>query len=96
ERVVEAKDIARHLAANKAVGVPYTEEMMKAASEDLLAQADRDADTEAFLKRYPNAAARDFDGDPARITEMDALIAYMQMLGTLVDFSQYDAEAFNR
>jgi cytochrome c oxidase cbb3-type subunit 2 len=37
--------------------------------------------------------ARDFDGDPSRITEMDALIAYMQMLGTLVDFKEYKADA---
>lgn len=36
-------------------------------------------------KRYPKAQVRDFDGDPARLTEMDALIAYLQMLGTLVD-----------
>ncbi|MBL8629214.1 MAG: cytochrome-c oxidase, cbb3-type subunit II [Rhodospirillaceae bacterium] len=95
-RAVEPKDIADHLKANKAVGVPYTDEMLKAASEDLTAQADPNADTEAFLKRYPKAVARDFDGNPAQVTEMDALIAYLQMLGTLVDFSQYDAEAFNR
>ena len=46
------------------------------------------------LKRYPEgAASRDFDGDPARITEMDALVAYLQMLGTLVDFKTYDDKA---
>ena len=28
---------------------------------------------------------RDFDGDPNRLTEMDALVAYLQMIGTLVD-----------
>ena len=44
-------------------------------------------------KRYPKAQARDFDGDPGRITEMDALIAYLQMLGTLVDFTTYHADA---
>jgi cytochrome c oxidase cbb3-type subunit 2 len=38
------------------------------------------------VKRYPKAQARDFDGDPKRLTEMDALVAYLQMLGTLVDF----------
>ena len=36
---------------------------------------------------------RNFAGDPDRITEMDALIAYLQMLGTLVDFSTYKADA---
>ena len=43
--------------------------------------------------RYPKAKLGAFDGDPARLTEMDALVAYLQMLGTLVDFSTYDAQA---
>ena len=47
----------------------------------------------ALVKRYPKAQARDFDGNPARITEADALIAYLQMLGTLVDFKLYDNKA---
>ena len=52
---------------------------------DLAAQADPDTDTTDLLKRYPKAQARDFDGDPSRLTEMDALVAYLQMIGTLVD-----------
>ena len=36
---------------------------------------------------------RDFDGDPARSPKLDALIAYLQMLGTLVDFKLYDDKA---
>ena len=48
---------------------------------------------DALMARYPKAMARDFDGQPQRITEMDALIAYLQMLGTLVDFNAYKAEA---
>mgnify|MGYP006212804171 CR=1 FL=1 len=44
----------------------------------------------AFLARYPKAKVGDFDGDPAKLTEMDALVSYLQMLGTLVDFSTYD------
>jgi cytochrome c oxidase cbb3-type subunit 2 len=46
---------------------------------------------EGLLERYPKAQARNFDGDP-RVTEMDALIAYLQMLGTLVDFSSFKAD----
>ena len=46
-----------------------------------------------FQKRYPKAAVRDFDGNPRRITEMDALVGYLQMLGTLVDFKLYDDKA---
>ena len=46
-----------------------------------------------FQKRYPKAVVRDFGGNPARITEMDALVGYLQMLGTLVDFKLYDDKA---
>jgi cytochrome c oxidase cbb3-type subunit II len=46
-----------------------------------------------FEQRYPGALVRDFDGDPTRVTEMDALIAYLQMLGAGVDFDTYQAEA---
>ena len=51
------------------------------------------ADAADLVKRYPKANARDFDGDPERVTEADALIAYLQMLGTLVDFKLYDDKA---
>jgi len=34
----------------------------------------------------------DFDGNTAKLSEMDALVAYLQMLGTLVDFTAFDAE----
>ena len=85
-------DIAEHLKANAAVGVPYSEEMIEQAKADLMAQADPDADWEGLLARYPKAQTGDFDGNPRELTEMDALVAYLQMLGTLVDFSAYRAE----
>ncbi len=85
-------DIAAHLETNRTVGVPYSDEMIAAARDDLEAQADPEADTEDLLARYPGAAVGDFDGDPARLTEMDALIAYLQILGTMVDFSAYELE----
>ena len=87
-------DVEATLKANKIVGVPYTDDMIANAKADLEAQASPDsAGIEAMQKRYGNASARDFDGDPKRITEMDALIAYLQMLGTLVDFKTYKADA---
>jgi cytochrome c oxidase cbb3-type subunit 2 len=87
-------DIAGALKSNRTVGVPYSDDMIANAKADLIAQADPEAEgIDAFQKRYPKAQARDFDGDPKRITEMDALIAYMQMLGTLVDFKTYQADA---
>ncbi|MEQ1863487.1 MAG: cytochrome-c oxidase, cbb3-type subunit II [Micropepsaceae bacterium] len=86
--------IAAALKANRMVGVPYTDDMVANAKADLIAQATPDGDgVDAFKKRYAKADARDFDGDPTRITEMDAVIAYMQMLGTLVDFKTYQADA---
>ena len=45
------------------------------------------------FRKGERLAIRDFDGDPSRLTDMDALIAYLQMLGTTVDFSTYHAEA---
>lgn len=88
-RPLKADDIAEHLKANKAVGVPYTKEMIDNAAADLRAQADPEGDHDVLTKRYPKAAVGDFDGDPAALTEMDALIAYLQILGRMVDFKQY-------
>ncbi len=82
-----------HLSASRAVGVPYTDEMLENAEGDIKAQADPNADTSGIEGRYPKAKLGDFDGDPAKLTEMDALVAYLQMLGTLVDFSTYDDAA---
>ncbi len=87
-------DIVEHLRANRAVGVPYTDEEIAGAPTDIVLQATPDADgADAFLKRYPKAQIRDFDGNPAVLSELDALIAYLQMLGTLVDFKTYDPNA---
>lgn len=88
--------IADTLATNRIVGVPYTDEMIENARADLEAQADPESDYDAFEERYPNASVRDFDGNPDMVSELDALIAYLQMLGTLVDFDVYDAEAYER
>lgn len=89
---LEIGNVAGHLQANATVGVPYTDEMIENAEADLLAQADPNADTSGVEARYPKAKLGDFDGNPAELTEMDALVAYLQMLGTLVDFSAYEAE----
>jgi cytochrome c oxidase cbb3-type subunit 2 len=91
---LETRDIQALLEANRITGVPYTDEMIANAKADLLAQATPDdAGAEAVGTRYPKAVIRDFDGDPKKVTEMDALIAYLQMLGTLVDFSTFDANS---
>ncbi|NQU70886.1 MAG: cbb3-type cytochrome c oxidase subunit II, partial [Rhodospirillales bacterium] len=87
-------DIAAHLAANRTVGVPYTDAMIAKAVSDVRTQTDPDSDDgNAFMARYPKAQQRDFDANPKMVSELDALIAYMQMLGTLVDFSGYKADS---
>jgi cytochrome c oxidase cbb3-type subunit 2 len=91
ERALDYDDIQDQLKANAVVGVPYTEEMIESAKADLEAQAGKDSgDAEALLGRYPKAQTGSFDGNPEQITELDALIAYLQMLGTLVDFANFD------
>ena len=86
--------IQAKLRAMVAVGVPYTADQIENAEADLKAQVDPYAsETSALRGRYgPRIAQGDFDGDPARLTKMDALIAYLQQLGTQVDFRTYQAE----
>jgi cytochrome c oxidase cbb3-type subunit 2 len=91
---LDYKHIANDMKVNAHLGVPYTKEMIEAAIADIRAQATTDApDAPDLAKRYPKAQARDFDGNPDRISEADALIAYLQHLGTLVDFKLYDGKA---
>ena len=80
------------LTALSRAGVPYTAKQLEKAEADLAAQADPDTDVRDFTARWPKAQVRDFDGDPARLTEMDALLAYLQMLGTLVDVNSAAAQ----
>ncbi len=93
ETPLKVANIKADLTANTDVGVPYTKEDIDNAEADLKAQADPNADTTALLARYPKAKVGDFDGDPSKVTEMDALVAYLQMLGTLVDYSSYNDES---
>ena len=82
---LEYGDIDQHLKTLKIVGVPYTDEQIANAKADLEAQANPDADTTAFEKRYARAVIG--KATPGNgITEMDALVAYLQMMGTLVRF----------
>lgn len=96
KRKLDGKNAASTLATLRAVGVPYTDEMVEQAAADFEAQVDPDGDgAEALKKRYPKAQVRQFDGNPEFVSEMDALVAYLQMLGTLVDFTSFDASGPN-
>jgi cytochrome c oxidase cbb3-type subunit 2 len=88
-----AADIADHMKTLRTVGVPYADEQIVHAKADLAAQAGATAgDVEGMQGRYGKAVLGDFDGNPARVTEMDAVVAYLQMLGTLVDFTTFKPE----
>jgi cytochrome c oxidase cbb3-type subunit 2 len=93
-RDLDYRDIQDKLRALRKVGVPYTADEVANAKADLEAQADPFASPTGLQKRYGGKInQRDFDDQPDRLTEMDAVIAYLQMLGTLVDFSTYNADA---
>jgi len=93
---LDTRDLAAHLKANVAVAVPYTQDMVDNAEADIKAQADPNADTSGLEARYAKVKVGDFDGDPQQLSEMDALIAYLQMLGTLIDFKTYDEAGGDR
>jgi cytochrome c oxidase cbb3-type subunit 2 len=94
---LDAAHIEDDLRVQRLLGVPYSEEMVTAAASDLSTQGSADpADAEGLLARYQNANIRDFTGAgglAGRLSEADALIAYLQSLGTFVDFSLYDDKA---
>ncbi len=96
ERPLDLDRLAAHLRTNRVVGVPYTEAMIANAKADALAQADPAADTTALLQRYPGAATGGFGGATHEVTERDALIAYLQMLGTLVKFRDVTPESLRQ
>ncbi|MDC7786376.1 cytochrome-c oxidase, cbb3-type subunit II [Rhodoplanes sp. TEM] len=91
---LDLKGLAAHMKALQTVGVPYSEEQIKNAAKDAKVQATLDDPSAADLQgRYPKSTARDYDGNPSRVTEMDALVAYLQMMGTLVDLKLYNDKA---
>ena len=92
ERRLQFGDIAEHLKSLRIVGVPYSDAMIAKARADLEAQVNPDADPTDLLKRYPGAVTGKFNAASSEITELDALIAYLQMLGTLVRISDIPPE----
>ena len=91
DRDADISDLADDIAVLRKLGVPYSEEMMQNAVSDAVVQASTDRDSSGLEKRYGKKInIHDFDGNPDRVSEMDALVAYLQMLGSLVDFSKYE------
>ena len=91
---LDIRNLSDNLRVQQIEGVPYTDEQVENASVDARSQASEDDPAaKAFAQRYPKAVARNYGGQPGRVTEADALIAYLQMLGTSVDFKVYDEKA---
>lgn len=87
---LSTQDLGEHLRAQRAVGVPYTDAMIANASADAVAQASPgDSDEDALTQRYGKTTqVRTFDGDPRTVSEMDAVVAYLQVLGKLSNATQ--------
>lgn len=85
ERTLDTEILEGSLATLARLGVPYSADMISLAADDALGQSRPDSDgAEGVLDRYgDDVAVRAFDGDPARLTELDAVVAYLQSLGTL-------------
>ncbi len=82
---LDMTDLTRRLGAQRMVGVPYSDDQMANAVADARTQADPAADNAELLKRYPKAVT--VAGNGRTVTELDALVAYLQVLGTMVDFA---------
>ncbi|THH35863.1 cytochrome-c oxidase, cbb3-type subunit II [Aliishimia ponticola] len=89
---IDGEHIADVMRTHRIVGVPYTDAQIEVAYADFQVQADPDGDYDGLLERYPGAVVSNFDGQDA-LTEMDALVAYLQVLGTMVDFSTFTPDA---
>jgi len=93
-KMIDGRYIEDVMTTHSVVGVPYTEDMLQSGQDDFLAQADPDSDYDGLVERYGESSVnvRNFDGQPG-VSEMDAVVAYLQMLGTLVDFSTFTPDA---
>jgi len=92
-QAADLHEINKHLKTLRITGVPYTDAMIENAYNDAMAQASASGDSAALNSRYGKKVnVRDFDGQPEFVSEMDALVAYLQSLGTFVDFKDYQPE----
>ncbi|MFT4090558.1 MAG: cytochrome-c oxidase, cbb3-type subunit II [Asticcacaulis sp.] len=93
DTLIRDSKIVQKVRTLQTLGVPYTDEMVSEAKRDLQLQTLPNEDLAGFQARYGDKVAiRDFDGNPNRLTEMDAIVAYLQKLGTDVDFTTYNPD----
>lgn len=92
-KAADLYDIKQHMNVLTKIGVPYTKEMLENAYNDAMAQARGESDHHEGLEaRYGKLNMRDFDGQEELVSELDALIAYLQVLGTMAELKDYDLD----
>jgi len=88
-RAADLDNIEEDLKVLRIIGIPYSDEMIANAKLDAYAQAANDSEQhEGLQARYPKANIRNFDGQTLT-SEMDALVAYLQLLGTMAELKDY-------
>ena len=93
ERSVDLHNVADHLRTLRTLGVPYTDDMIAHAYDDAITQGSDNADTSGLTTRYgAKVTSAAFDGQTNMVSEMTALIAYLQRLGNMVDFTSYNPD----
>lgn len=94
---LDTSDIALRMKALRTTGVPYSNSQaeydrnVKQFGEDV-AKTLHIPDAEKNL--VAQAQAGNYDNNKDNISEMDAMVAYLQVLGTMVDFKQFDDDYF--
>nr|WP_299872665.1 cytochrome-c oxidase, cbb3-type subunit II [uncultured Cocleimonas sp.] len=94
---LDITNVQGKMKALKAVGVPYSlskiefDANVEKFGEDVAKKLDINA---AEVNIEAQSKLGNFDGDPDNLTEMDALVAYLQILGTMIDFSKHDEAEF--
>ena len=92
-RSADLHNIGDHLRTLKTLGVPYTDDMIAHAYEDAITQGTDNSDTSGIIQRYgAKVTSAAFDGQTNMVSEMTALICYLQRLGNLVDFTSYNPD----
>ena len=92
KNTLDYSDIRARMKAQQRVGVPYTdtdagyEANVKRFGKAVADNLDMTYAEKNLLKQ---AEQGNYDGDQSRLTEMDALVAYLQVLGTMIDFKSY-------
>ena len=92
---LDYSDVQERMRAQRLTGVPYSanqqeyQQNVKKFGEQTAKMLDI---SHAQQNLIAQAEAGNYDGDLSGVSEMDALVAYLQVLGTMVDFSQIKPE----